>query len=87
MGEKVGYPDKWRDYSRLEVTNGPFVLNAQRANMFEWQRVANRPGMPVDMTEWSMTVPTVNAYNNPTKNEMVFPGGRAGTSDVRPQRR
>lgn len=75
MGEKVGYPDTWRDYSRLVVSNGPFVLNAQRASIFEWQRVANRPGMPVDMTEWSMTVPTVNAYNDPTKNEMVFPAG------------
>jgi putative endopeptidase len=75
MGEKIGYPDKWRDYTRLEIANGPFVLNAQRANRFEWARVANRPGTPVDMTEWSMTVPTVNAYNNPTKNEMVFPAG------------
>ncbi len=75
MGEKVGYPDKWRDYSRLEITDGPFVLNSQRASIFEWQRVANRPGMPVDMTEWGMTVPTVNAYNNSTKNEMVFPAG------------
>jgi putative endopeptidase len=75
MGEKVGYPDKWRDYSRLVITNGPFVLNSQRANIFEWQRVANRPGMPVDTTEWSMSVPTVNAYNNSAKNEMVFPAG------------
>jgi putative endopeptidase len=75
MGEKVGYPDKWRDYSRLVITDGPFVLNSQHASIFEWQRVANRPGMPVDMTEWGMSVPTVNAYNNPTKNEMVFPAG------------
>ncbi len=75
MGEKVGYPDKWRDYSHLVITNGPFVLNSERASIFEWQRTANRPGMPVDMTEWSMTVPTVNAYNNSTKNEMVFPAG------------
>jgi putative endopeptidase len=75
MGEKVGYPDKWRDYTRLEIANGPFVLNSERANRFEWDRVANRPGTPVDMTEWSMTVPTVNAYNNSTKNEIVFPAG------------
>ncbi|HMA44183.1 MAG TPA: M13 family metallopeptidase, partial [Gemmatimonadales bacterium] len=75
MGEKVGYPDHWRDYSRLEVADGPFVLNVARANAFEWRRTANRPGMPVDTTEWDITVPTVNAYYDPTKNEMVFPAG------------
>lgn len=75
MGEKVGYPDRWRDYSRLEVAAGPFVLNMARANAFEWQRTVNRPGMPVDTTEWDITVPTVNAYYDPTKNEMVFPAG------------
>ncbi|HKV50474.1 MAG TPA: M13 family metallopeptidase [Gemmatimonadaceae bacterium] len=75
MGEKVGYPDKWRDYSKLTVTTGPFVLNEQSASRFEWERVAQRPGQPVDKTEWGITVPTVNAYYNPTKNEMVFPAG------------
>jgi putative endopeptidase len=75
MGEKVGYPERWRDYSRLNVQPGPFVLNLHRANAFEWNRVVNRPGMPVDTTEWDMTVPTVNAYYDPSKNEMVFPAG------------
>jgi putative endopeptidase len=75
MGEKVGYPDKWLDYSKLVVTDGPFVLNVGRAAAFEWQRVVNRPGMPVDTTEWGITVPTVNAYYDPSKNEMVFPAG------------
>jgi putative endopeptidase len=75
MGEKVGYPENWRDYSRLQVAEGPFVLNVQHANAFEWQRTVNRPGMPVDTTEWGMTVPTVNAYYDPSKNEMVFPAG------------
>ena len=75
MGEKVGYPDRWRDYSRLRVSEGPFVLNVAQANAFEWQRTVNRPGMPVDTTEWGITVPTVNAYYDPTKNEMVFPAG------------
>jgi putative endopeptidase len=75
MHEKVGYPETWRDYSRLQVAEGPFVLNLQRAAAFEWQRVVNRPGHPVDATEWDMTVPTVNAYYDPTKNEMVFPAG------------
>jgi putative endopeptidase len=75
MGEKVGYPDKWRDYSLLDVREGPFVLNDMRANAFEWKRVANRPGAPVDTSEWDITVPTVNAYYDPSKNEMVFPAG------------
>jgi putative endopeptidase len=75
MREKVGYPDHWRDYSRLEVSEGPFVLNVARASAFEWKRVVNRPGSRVDTTEWDMTVPTVNAYYDPSKNEMVFPAG------------
>jgi len=75
MGEKVGYPDHWRDYTRLESVDGPFVLNVARANAFEWQRVVNRPGSPVDTTEWGITVPTVNAYYDPERNEMVFPAG------------
>jgi len=75
MGEKVGYPDRWRDYSRLNVSEGAFVLNVARANAFEWQRTVNRPGTPVDTTEWGITVPTVNAYYDPSKNEMVFPAG------------
>ena len=75
MGEKVGYPEHWRDYARLQIAEGPFVLNVARANAFEWQRTVNRPGNPVDTTEWDITVPTVNAYYEPTKNEMVFPAG------------
>ena len=75
MREKVGYPDHWRDYTRLVTQPGPFVLNVARANAFEWQRVANRPGTPVDTTEWGITVPTVNAYYDPSQNEMVFPAG------------
>jgi putative endopeptidase len=75
MHEKVGYPDKWRDYTALETTDGPFVVNVVRANAFEWKRTANRPGVAVDTTEWGITVPTVNAFYDPTKNEMVFPAG------------
>ena len=75
MREKVGYPDRWRDYARLVTEEGPFVLNVARANAFEWQRVVNRPGAPVDTTEWGITVPTVNAYYDPSRNEMVFPAG------------
>ena len=75
MGEKVGYPDTWRDYSRLQTDEGPFVLNLVRANQFEWDRTVNRPGKKVDFTEWGITVPTVNAYYDATRNEMVFPSG------------
>jgi putative endopeptidase len=75
MNEKVGYPDVWRDYSKLQVVDGPFAPNVFRANAFEWNRVINRPGKTVDKTEWGMTVPTVNAYYDPTINEMVFPAG------------
>ena len=75
MGEKVGYPDRWRDYTRLQASEGPFVLNLLRANRFEWERTVNRPGAAVDTAEWDITVPTVNAYYDPTKNQMVFPAG------------
>jgi putative endopeptidase len=75
MNEKVGYPDKWRDYSTLDVEDGSFAPNVFRADAFEWRRTINRPGKPVDKTEWGITVPTVNAYYDPSVNEMVFPAG------------
>jgi len=75
MSEKVGYPDKWRDYTALRVEEGAFASNVVRADAFEWQRTINRPGKPVDKTEWDITVPTVNAYYDPSVNEMVFPAG------------
>jgi predicted metalloendopeptidase len=72
---KIGYPDKWRDYSLLKIDRGPFVLNAIRADKFENDRELNKIGKPVDRTEWGMTPPTVNAYYNPNMNEIVFPAG------------
>jgi len=72
---KIGYPDKWRDYSLLKIDKGPFVLNAMRAENFEVNRDLKKIGKPVDRTEWGMTPPTVNAYYNPTMNEIVFPAG------------
>ena len=75
MNEKVGYPDKWRDYSALQVEEGPFAANLLRSSSFLWNRTVDRPGKPVDKTEWGMTVPTVNAYYDPSLNEMVFPAG------------
>jgi predicted metalloendopeptidase len=72
---KIGYPDKWRDYSLLKIDRGPFVLNAMRAENFEVNRELKKIGKPVDRTEWGMTPPTVNAYYNPNMNEIVFPAG------------
>jgi len=72
---KIGYPDKWRDYSALEVDRGAYVWNAFRAVKFEWNRQLAKVGQPVDRTEWGMSPPTVNAYYNPQLNEIVFPAG------------
>lgn len=70
---KVGYPDKWRDYSSVEIDRGPFILNVARAITFESHRNLNKLGTEVDRTEWLMTPQTVNAYYNPVNNEIVFP--------------
>ena len=72
---KIGYPDKWRDYSALKIDRGPYVTNVLRADAFEQRRDLNKIGQPVDKTEWVMTPPTVNAYYNPAINEIVFPAG------------
>jgi putative endopeptidase len=70
---KIGYPDKWRDFSGLDVRAGDAMGNRTRSGRFEWQRIAAKAGKPVDRTEWEMTPQTVNAYYDPTKNEIVFP--------------
>jgi len=72
---KIGYPDKWRDYSAYHVDRGPYVLNLLRGAEFESKRDLNKIGKPVDRTEWGMTPPTVNAYYDPLLNEIVFPAG------------
>jgi putative endopeptidase len=72
---KMGYPDTWRDYSALVVDRGPYVLNVMRADAFEQHRLMAKIGKPVDRAEWQMTPPTVNAYYNPPRNEIVFPAG------------
>jgi putative endopeptidase len=70
---KIGYPDKWRDYSALKVVKNDLYGNATRATEFEYNRMLNKLGKPVDRAEWGMTPQTVNAYYNPTLNEIVFP--------------
>ena len=72
-GIKIGYPDHWRDYTALDVKAGDPLGNAVRAAQFEYHRQVVRNGKPVDRTEWGMTPQTVNAYYDPTKNEIVFP--------------
>jgi putative endopeptidase len=72
---KIGYPDKWRDYSSLAVDQKSYVLNVIQANEFEFQRNLNKIGKPIDRTEWGMTPPTVDAYYNASFNEIVFPAG------------
>jgi putative endopeptidase len=70
---KIGYPDKWRDYSALKVAKNDLYGNNVRSAEFEYNRTINKLGKPVDRSEWGMTPQTVNAYYNPTMNEIVFP--------------
>lgn len=73
--KKVGYPDKWKDFSALKIDRGPFVLNVQRGNMWWHNYMINKLGKPVDRDEWNMTPQTYNAYYNPSNNEIVLPAG------------
>jgi predicted metalloendopeptidase len=73
---KIGYPDKWRDYSSLTIKRDDLVGNVMRTREFEHQRGVEKLGKPVDRSEWGMTPQTVNAYYSPTMNEIVFPAAR-----------
>lgn len=73
--EKIGYPDKWRDYSAVEVNRDAYFENRLSALRNDYQYNVSRLGKPVDRTEWFTTPPTVTAYNNPPGNEIVFPAG------------
>jgi len=72
---KIGYPDKWIDYSTLQITRDSFPLNEERANAFEFKRQLGLIGKPLDRTLWGMTPPTVNAYEDPQSNTINFPAG------------
>ena len=72
---KVGYPEKWRDYSSITVKPADYFGNVERATVFESKRQLAKIGKPVDKTEWDMTPPTVNAYYNPQMNDINFPAG------------
>jgi len=75
ISDKIGYPEKWRDYSALTISRGDALGNSQRSNAFEFRRNLAKIGKPVDKTEWEMTPPTVNAYYNPLENNINFPAG------------
>lgn len=72
---KIGYPDKWRDYFSLEIKNDSYWENIVRSNHFDYDKMIAKAGKPVDKDEWLMTPQTVNAYYNPTTNEICFPAG------------
>ncbi|MBV9987547.1 MAG: M13 family metallopeptidase [Chitinophagaceae bacterium] len=73
--KKVGYPDKWRDFSSLNIDRGPFVLNMMRAREWWFKVNVDKLHKPVDRTEWEMSPQTYNAYYNPSNNEIVLPAG------------
>ncbi len=75
VANKIGYPDRWRDYSPLQIVRGDALGNSLRSNTFAYRRQLAKIGKPVDKTEWLMTPPTVNAYYNPFENNINFPAG------------
>jgi endothelin-converting enzyme/putative endopeptidase len=75
IDNKIGYPNKWRDYSSLDIVRGDAMGNSVRANQFEFNRQLKKIGTAVDRNEWGMTPPTVNAYYNPLENNVNFPAG------------
>jgi len=75
VANKIGYPEKWRDYSSVDIVDNDYFGNEYRANEFESKRERDKIGKPVDRKEWGMTPPTVNAYYNPTENNINFPAG------------
>jgi putative endopeptidase len=75
IDNKIGYPDRWRDYSKLEIAHTGYLANAAAAAAFEYDRQRNKVGKPVDKKEWGLTPQEVNAYYNEHQNEIVFPAG------------
>ena len=73
--QKIGYPENWRDYTKLEVKRDDLIGNVRRASAFQWDWEVNHLGKPVDEREWGMTPPTVNAYYDPPLNDINFPAG------------
>lgn len=72
---KIGFPDKWETYPGVIITKNDFIGNIRNVQQFRYNKMVNHMGKPVDKTEWDMTPPTINAYYNPTNNEIAFPAG------------
>ena len=72
---KIGYPDKWKDYSSLEIKDDSYYANMMRASEFNYNEMMDELGKPVDKTKWHMSPQTVNAYYSPSSNEICFPAG------------
>ncbi len=72
---KIGFPDKWEMYPGVVITKNQLINNLRSINQFEYNKMINKLGKPVDKTEWGMTPPTINAYYNPSNNEIAFPAG------------
>lgn len=81
--KKVGYPDKWKDFSAMKIDRGPWVLNMQRATEWWTNYTNSKLGKPVDRTEWDMSPQTYNAYYNPSNNEIVLPAGMFSVPGVK----
>ncbi len=73
--KKVGYPDKWKDYSSIDISRNDIVANLRATARYQYKKDLAKIGQPVDRTEWHMTTPTINAYYNPTENNINFPAG------------
>jgi putative endopeptidase len=73
--KKIGYPDKWKDYSSITIRKDDLLDNVRNCGIWNYNDNVNRLGKPVDRTRWTMTPPTINAYYNPSNNEIVFPAG------------
>lgn len=73
--KKIAYPDEWEDYSAIDIDRASLIQNLEHIGQWQYQDMINKLGKPVDRKEWGMTAPTVNAYYNPSFNEIVFPAG------------
>lgn len=82
---KLGYPDKWRDYSKLDIEKDDLVGNVMRSNRFEYNYQTSKLGKPVDRSEWDMSPQTINAYYNPEMNEIVFPAAYLQPVEFNPE--
>ncbi len=85
MNAKIGYPDKWKDYSKLAITPGDLVGDVEASSAFEWDFALSKLDKPVDPLEWDMTPQTVNAYYDPSKNEIVLPAAELAPPFFDPQ--